>query len=72
MEEQAMTGSAGYWRRATELIEVVASMHDQTIDDSITQDAQTTESSETLYSTAADCKWLRSYLHLTTYNIWHS
>ena len=56
LEEQAMAGSAGYDRRVTELVDVVASMHDQMIDDGISQRVQTTKTSEYQYYTTGDFK----------------
>ena len=72
MHEEGMTGFAGYEARAAELVDVVASMHDQTVDNGVAQDMQTTESAESLYSTTADCKWLRGLLNTSTYDIWQN
>ena len=69
LEEQSMTGSAGYERQVTELVDVVASMNDNLIDDGISQKVLTTDTAEYQYSTTNDRQWLRANHQSTPYNV---
>ena len=63
LEEQAMTGRAGYLRHAATLVEDIAAVNDTAMDDGVTKDVLTTAKAESLYRTTADRQWLQSQLN---------
>ena len=70
LQEQAMTGSAGYERKVTELVDTVANTHNTMIDDGIAQNVLTDTTAEYQYCSDKDRQWLRDNLHAMPFNAW--
>ena len=72
MQEQAMTGYAGYQQRSSELIEEVTALHNTMVEDGIAQEVLTPAASVHLFSTVADSVWLQEQMTTSDqpYNVW--
>ena len=74
MEEQAMTGSAGYMPHAVALVEDIASTHDRVMEKGVTAEVLSLEQAASHYCTTADRQWLRSQplvdIYSRPYDVW--